>query len=508
MTNPFRVDFPSVFAVIISFGLLGYIPKSWDWFWLHFSYILWCLAVIIAWLALQDENHRRRVGRFLRHRRYTHVYQVISRFFLTRVWRWLCDQDVSERAKWSAQAQGALTAKLYDKALLFAVVYPIFAAVGYWLWTGNAATIGSAEIIRAEPNQERLFALAPIATLILFICLKHHFLINSRRRQVSFTSLQTKIIENLELIGLFIAVAVASGFRDPVAFAILFAGAFAGAFDGAISLTVALVFAGASAIELAGSLEGAIAVAVTAAFARAFKELQPIHLHFLSLHIIFMCALVSGLVWYIPWIEVSDDRKSLFVFLGIFPLINGVFDWISYGVTLSLLRRGQSEPWPFLWGLLDLIVACALFLLLGITLVAVLHGLDQLAGGALVDLPALLNGVGAMKDGDWSQSWALFMVFSTMVPTGLHVLISLIGLQGFLPAPLRRKLAGWIEVDDPSPLSQALLPMVLGVVWAAPIVAGCAVIWALIQSGKPLLGGFFKLYFDFLMCVAQWGGVV
>lgn len=196
------------------------------------------------------------------------------------------------------------------------------------------------------------------------------------------------------------------------------------------------------------------------------------------------------------------------MFLGVFPLINGIFDWLSYGVTLSLLRRGQSKPWPFLSGLFDLFVACVLFLLLGITLVAVLHGLDQLAGGDLVDLPALLGGVYALKHGDWSQSWALFMVFSTMVPTGLHVLISLIGLQGLWPAKWRRRLAGWIEVDAPSPLSQAVLPMVWGVVWAAPIVAGCAVIWALIQWGKPLLGGFFQLYFDLLMWVAQWGGVV
>lgn len=225
---------------------------------------------------------------------------------------------------------------------------------------------------------------------------------------------------------------------------------------------------------------------------------------------IFMCALVSGLVWYIPWIEVSDDRKSLFVFLGIFPLINGVFDWISYGVTLSLLRRGQSKPWPFLWGLLDLFIACLLFLGLGVTLVAVLHVLDQLAGGALLDLPALLNGVEEMKDGGhWSQSWALLMVFSTMVPTGLHLCVSLIGLQGLWGRDWRRKLAKWIEVDEPSPLSQALLPMVLGVVWAAPILVGSFLLWQMFTAwGKPLLGGFFQAYFKLLMWIAQLGGMV
>ncbi len=226
------------------------------------------------------------------------------------------------------------------------------------------------------------------------------------------------------------------------------------------------------------------------------------------MHALFWFTVICGLTWERDWEGYGRPESAIFIFLGIFPLINGVFDWLSYGITLSLLRHGQAKAWPFLWGLLDLIVACVLFLLLGITLVAVLHGLDQLAGGTLLDLPALLGRVYALKHGDWSQSWALFMVFSTMVPTGLHMLISLIGLQGLWPAKWRRKLAGWIEVDDPSPLSQALLPMVLGVVWAAPIVAGCAVIWALIQWGKPLLWGFFQGYFNLLMWMAQWGGVV
>lgn len=217
MTNPIRVDFLAVFAGIVSIGVIGYVPKSWDWFWHHFSYILWCLAVFTAWLALQDENHRRRVGRFLRHRRYTHVYQVISRFFLTRVWRRFCDPDVSERAKWSAQAKGALTAKLYDKALLFAVAYPIFAAIGYWLWTGNAATIGSAVIVGAEPSLKRLLTLGPFAALIFFVWLEHHLLASQRKRDVSFAGWQNLIIQNLEMIGLLVAGAFAVAVAGAVA---------------------------------------------------------------------------------------------------------------------------------------------------------------------------------------------------------------------------------------------------------------------------------------------------
>lgn len=172
---------------------------------------------------------------------------------------------------------------------------------------------------------------------------------------------------------------------------------------------------------------------------------------FFPLHILCVCALICGSVWYLPWSDIFDEQKSLFVFLGVFPLINGIFDWVSYGVTLSLLRHGQSTERPFVWGAVDVVVACLLFLGLGVTLVMVLHGLDQLAGGALIDLPALLGGLYALKDGNWSQSWALFMVFSTMVPTGLHLCMSLIGLQGLWGHGWRRTLAGWIEVEIPRP---------------------------------------------------------
>ena len=269
---------------------------------------------------------------------------------------------------------------------------------------------------------------------------------------------------------------------------------------------IAIVCLGLFGLQFMGSELSRLAAAFGGATLSAKKKLHACL--FYPLHAMGMCLLICGSVWLLPFQENSAVDNSYFVFFAVFPIINGIFDWVSYSLTLSLLHRGRAAAWPFLWGVLDMIVACALFLFLGITLVAALHGLDQLAGVDLVDLPALLAGVYALKRGDWSQSWALFMVFSTMVPTGLHMLISLIGLQGLWPAKWRRTLAGWIEVDDPSPLSQKLLPMVLGVVWAAPIVLGCAALWALAVWAKPLLGGFFQMYFDLLMWIAQWGGVV
>ena len=95
------------------------------------------------------------------------------------------------------------------------------------------------------------------------------------------------------------------------------------------------------------------------------------------------------------WAEVSENGRSLFLFLAVLPLINALFDVVSYAVTLSLVRRGLRAALPFLWGLADLAFACVLLLGLGAVLVAVIHGLNTLAGVPFLDLPALFEGVRA-----------------------------------------------------------------------------------------------------------------
>ena len=76
----------------------------------------------------------------------------------------------------------------------------------------------------------------------------------------------------------------------------------------------------------------------------------------------------------------GEDRRSLFLFLAVLPLLNALFDVVSYAVTLTLVRRGLRAALPFLWGLADLAVACVLLLGLGATLVAVIHGLNTWPG--------------------------------------------------------------------------------------------------------------------------------
>lgn len=190
---------------------------------------------------------------------------------------------------------------------------------------------------------------------------------------------------------------------------------------------------------------------------------------------------------------------SIFVFLGVLPLLNALFDTASYAVTLSLMKRGLRSSVPWLWGLLDLVIACGLFLALGLTLVVVLHGLNELAGVPLVDFPALFAGV---RDAPGDYVWLYLMLFSTILPTALHALLSLLGVQGLWPRGPRRVVAGWVEGAPASPLAAIRAGLALAGVWMGPLLVLGAAIWGLWALGGGAVIWALGQYFDALLWLA------
>jgi hypothetical protein len=87
------------------------------------------------------------------HRTYTQIYTTLTRRLLMPLWAALCDEPGNpkqmERARIPVATlfRHALTWRLYDKALLIAVAYPILLPVLQWLVTGDAAMIGSFEFL-------------------------------------------------------------------------------------------------------------------------------------------------------------------------------------------------------------------------------------------------------------------------------------------------------------------------------------------------------------------------
>ncbi|QHQ34118.1 hypothetical protein [Algicella marina] len=178
------------------------------------------------------------------------------------------------------------------------------------------------------------------------------------------------------------------------------------------------------------------------------------------------------------WAEISDERRGLFLFLGVLPILNGLFDTLSYAATLALTQRGLRAGWgAVLYGLADFAVAALLFLALGATLVVVIAGMNVLSGVVLLDLVQVIGGLT-----DWRQYWWLYaMVFSTLLPTCVHFLIAALSLSAIVSQDKRLVIWGWIgrrEADNLAAIGGALA---LGLLWflavALPVAAIGLLIW-------------------------------
>jgi hypothetical protein len=291
---------------------------------------------------------------------------------------------------------------------------------------------------------------------------------------------------NFALIFLVLLAFGATGF---VSGAVAATGELAGALAGASALTRA------SAVAFLGTAGSAIAVGLLDRLGRPrFARLLLTAIAILA---------VPAIAVSLDWTTVSEDRRSLFLFLAVLPLLNALFDVVSYAVTLTLIRRGLRAKLPFLLGLADLGLACVLLLGLGATLVAVIHGLNVLAGVPFLDLPALFAGVQADP---WAYTWLYLMLFSTLLPTLLHALLSLLGVQGIWPKRLRRPVADWVAAAPTSPLTAVRASVGLSVIWAVPLLLLGAVLWAFWHIGGDALLRFLAVYLDALIRIA--GGPV
>lgn len=98
------------------------------------------------------------------------------------------------------------------------------------------------------------------------------------------------------------------------------------------------------------------------------------------------------------------------------------------------------------------------------------------------------------------------MIFSTLLPTTAHGPITLLGLQGISPCPVRRYVANLVKASPTHTLEPALAPLAVGAVWSVPF---SVVRWAL-YFGWPHIGNLISsigwFYLDTLKALAQFYG--
>jgi hypothetical protein len=138
-------------------------------------------------------------------------------------------------------------------------------------------------------------------------------------------------------------------------------------------------------------------------------------------------------------IKMPDDfgagqrSRAVFVMLTfcLLPLVNAVFDFASVGLTRYLLRLGLEQKRAAWRAVLDGLGGIAIFFALGCTLIAFVTFVVPADGVPLVDLTQLFAD---MRRAPGDYIWLMVTLFSTLIPTLLHLSVAVLTLGLQYPA--------------------------------------------------------------------------
>ncbi|MDB0073101.1 hypothetical protein N9F00_00700 [Planktomarina temperata] len=356
---------------------------------------------------------------------------------------WL-DSRLSAHEAPQGPAQKAWSFGLLNATMALALACPILAITIQWL-CGSAIDFGGQEVMAASPPQARIFTAVWLGSSVLVYLFAGA---SKSRWRWTLVILATGIL----LLGLIFA----DGFAVPGNIAVAGTVASVGAGTVAVALTgpVAGAFAGAVAGAVAGV--GAVAfvapVLVAATSAGTVAGAEERSSRPMARRLLFCGVLVALLI---VAIKMPDDfgagqrNQAVFFMLtmGVLPLVNAVFDFASVGLTRYLLRLGLEQKraaWP---AVLDGLGEIAIFFALGCTLIAFVTFVVPADGVPLVDLTQLFAD---MRRAPGDYIWLMVTLFSTLIPTLLHLSVAVLTLGLQYPAGVRNFVADLLERGEQS----------------------------------------------------------
>jgi len=354
---------------------------------------------------------------------------------------WL-DSRLSAHEAPQGPAQKAWSFGLLNATMALALAYPILAITIQWL-CGSAIDFGGQEVMAASPPQARIFTAVWLGSSVLVYLFAGA---SKSRWRWTLVILATGIL----LLGLIFA----DGFAVPgniavagtVAVASVGAGTVAVAFTGPVAGPVAGAVAGVGAVAFVAPVLVAATSAGTVAGAEE-RSSRP-----MARRLLFCGVLVALLI---VAIKMPDDfgagqrNQAVFFMLtmGVLPLVNAVFDFASVGLTRYLLRLGLEQKraaWP---AVLDGLGGIAIFFALGCTLIAFVTFVVPADGVPLVDLTQLFAD---MRRAPGDYIWLMVTLFSTLIPTLLHLSVAVLTLGLQYPAGVRNFVADLLERGEQS----------------------------------------------------------
>ena len=335
-------------------------------------------------------------------------------------------------------AQRAWSFGLLNATMALALAYPIVAITIQWLW-GSAIDFGGQEVIAVSPSQARIFTAVWLGSSLFFYLFAGAS--KSRWRWPLFI-LATGIL----LLGPIYADRFAVPGNVAVASTVASVGAVAFAVEGAVAVVVAS--ASADTFTFKGAVVGTVAGAVACVVVVA-EELSS---RPMAWRLLYCGALVALLI---VAVKMPDDfgagqrNQAVFFMLtmGLLPLVNAVFDFASVGLTRYLLRLGLEQKRAAWRAVLDGLGGIAIFFALGCTLIAFVTFVVPADGVPLVELKQLFAD---MRRAPGDYIWLMVTLFSTLIPTLLHLSVAVLTLGLQYPAPLRNFVAGLLERGEQS----------------------------------------------------------
>ena len=366
-----------------------------------------CFIVLMCVPALRntaDNPSDRAYWRdLLRHDRPAERYRSVMRRGLD----WL-DSRLSSHEAQQGPAQRAWSFGLLNATMALALAYPILAITIQWL-CGHAIDFGGQEVIAASPPQARIFTAVWLGSSLFFYLFAGA---SKSRWRWTLVILATGIL----LLGL----------------------SFADRFAVPGNVAVASRRRSAAAVAFAG------AVAVAGAEVRSSRPM--------AWRLLYCGVLVALLI---VAIKMPDDfgagqrSRAVFVMLTfcLLPLVNAVFDFASVGLTRYLLRLGLEQKRAAWRAVLDGLGGIAIFFALGCTLIAFVTFVVPADGVPLVDLTQLFTD---MRRAPGDYIWLMITLFSTLLPTLLHLSVAVLTLGLQYPAGVRNFVAGLLERGEQS----------------------------------------------------------
>ncbi|MDB2519079.1 hypothetical protein N9X54_02545 [Planktomarina temperata] len=350
---------------------------------------------------------------------------------------WL-DSRLSAHEAPQGPAQKAWSFGLLNATMALALAYPILAITIQWL-CGSAIDFGGQEVMAASPPQARIFTAVWLGSSVLVYLFAGA---SKSRWRWTLVILATGIL----LLGLIFA----DGFAVPGNIAV--AGTVAVASVGAGTVAVAFTGPVAGAVAGVGAVAFVAPVLVAATSAGTVAGAEERSSRPMARRLLFCGVLVALLI---VAIKMPDDfgagqrNQAVFFMLtmGVLPLVNAVFDFASVGLTRYLLRLGLEQKraaWP---AVLDGLGGIAIFFALGCTLIAFVTFVVPADGVPLVDLTQLFAD---MRRAPGDYIWLMVTLFSTLIPTLLHLSVAVLTLGLQYPAGVRNFVADLLERGEQS----------------------------------------------------------